>query len=148
MTVSIHADPTYDYPSYFGYDTENTETNYNFLFPKQCTWAEYKPLLQQALNAIVAFKPQVLVVAFGADTVDEDPDPSHIYGASLSVPSYREMGEMIGKLSPCDKIIVTQEGGYDLTKVPLIIDNLLTGIESGLDNNNNNVAAAPKDAFA
>lgn len=128
-TVSIHADPKWDYPSYCGHVEESTASNVNLIFGKKATWQEYSPLLQQAMQQIVQFGAEAIVLSFGADTVDGDPDPSKLYGCSLSVDSYYEMGKMIGSANI--KVVVTQEGGYYLDKVPHIVHNLLQGLYDG-----------------
>lgn len=133
LTVSIHADPIFDYPSYGGWENENTTTNLNYVFPCKATWKEYKPILKMALQKIEQFKPHVLLVAFGADTVEGDPDPSHHYGCALSVASYFDMGVKVGAV--CPKILVTQEGGYDLPKVPCIVEKFLLGLQAAHGSN-------------
>lgn len=99
------------------------------IFEKKATWEQYKPLLVDAMQKIVAFGAEAIVLSFGADTVDGDPDPSKLYGCCLSVDSYYEMGKTIGCANI--KVVITQEGGYYLDKVPHIVHNLLQGLYDG-----------------
>lgn len=130
MTISIHADPRADYPTFSGFEEENTAENKNIIFPPKATWAEYSVCLARALDQIRRFDPDVVVVPFGGDTYKEDGDASKLYGCALELDDYVKMGRMIGGLGK--KVVVTQEGGYCMEKMPQIVDNLLTGLSSGM----------------
>ena len=131
--MSIHADPRFEYPSYCGFEEENTEVIHNFIFEKKATWKQYRKQFDEALNIIRSFNPDVIVIPFGADTLNNDPDASNLYGCALEVNDYLEMGKMIGELGK--KVIITQEGGYDLARVPQVILNLLSSCLDSLGKN-------------
>lgn len=126
MSISIHADPKYEYPTFSGHECENTEYNYNIIFPKKATWNEYSICLNQAMDLIKKYDPDIVIVPFGGDTFYNDPDASKLYGCGLQLDDYIKMGQEINRLNK--KTIVTQEGGYYMEKMPDIVDNFLTGL--------------------
>ncbi len=128
LTISIHADPVADYPSFSGFKDEIGDygMNKNIIFPKQAKWAEYKRCLDRALFLIGEFNPDVIIIAFGGDTYTNDPDASKNYGCCLELEDYIEIGREIKKLKK--KCIVTSEGGYSIEQMPTITHNLLKGL--------------------
>ena len=128
LSVSIHADPKYEYPTFSGFLYENTNNHHNIIFAKKASWIEYKICLDRALTMINKFNPDVIIVPFGGDTYKDDKDASELYGCSLELDDYVKMGNEINKLKK--KVIVTQEGGYCMDMMPKIIDNLLEGLTS------------------
>jgi acetoin utilization deacetylase AcuC-like enzyme len=130
LTVSIHADPTYDYPSFIGFENETgpNNLNHNIIFPKKAKLCEYKKCLEKALGIISDFSCDVIVLAFGGDTYVEDSDASVNYGCSLEIVDYFAIGQKIKELGK--KIIVTSEGGYDMDEMPNITLSLLRGLSS------------------
>jgi acetoin utilization deacetylase AcuC-like enzyme len=112
FTVSIHADPVWKFPHYSGFSNETGQDtgegfNRNFPLQKDTTDGEYDAVLQQALAQILKFKPDFLVVPYGADTHISDP----IGGFRLSTEYFTQMGKRI-KLMSIPTMIV-QEGGYN-----------------------------------
>ncbi len=128
QTISIHADPKYDYPLYEGYSESNTETDINIIFPKHAQWAEYEVCLDQALKRIEDFNSDIIILAFGFDTYEKDTDASINYGCRLQLDDYTKMGQKLAQLGR--KIIISQEGGYCLEAGPQIVKNLLIGLNS------------------
>lgn len=128
LTVSIHADPVFEYPSFIGFENETglNDSNLNICLQSKTNWDSYKVALDKALDKVKTFNPDYLIIAFGADTYKNDPDPSPIGSFSLDLTDYNKMGEQIASLKL--PTIVTQEGGYDLDAVPTIVDNFLQGI--------------------
>jgi acetoin utilization deacetylase AcuC-like enzyme len=126
LSVSIHANPEFDFPIYEGYETENTDMNVNIIFPPKATYNDYKVVLNKALNKIKDFNADVIVVAFGFDTYKKDPDASKNYGCCLEINDYKQIGIEIKKLKK--KVCVIQEGGYYLEDGPSIVYNLLSGL--------------------
>ena len=69
LTVSLHADPKMDYPFYWGHADETGSGqgngfNLNLPMPRGTVWSDYKPTLQQALERVEAFDPELLIVPF------------------------------------------------------------------------------------
>lgn len=128
LTISIHMDPRYDYPSYSGFEEERgvgegLGANFNILMKPGCTWLDYQKHLVRAREVIDKHGSAYLVVAFGADTLEGDPDPSNIAGTKLQVSDYVTMGNMLRSWDM--PMLITQEGGYSQDKVPTVVRNLL-----------------------
>lgn len=131
FTVSIHADPAIEYPSFTGYTAEIGEEegagyNMNIIGKTSCDIGEYRTYLQTAVNAIRERDCKALVVAFGGDTFKDDPDKCPLGGFGLKVEDYREVGNVIGRLGL--PTVVTQEGGYAIDSIGPIVYNFLSGI--------------------
>ncbi len=126
LTVSIHADPKFEYPSYSGFESEKGINNINFPLSQGTTWNQYQNTLDKALAKIKEYNPEYLLIAFGGDTLEEDPDVSVLGGFRLEIKDYYQMGVMISSLKK--KMIVAQEGGYQMEKMPYVLENFLEGI--------------------
>jgi len=128
--ISIHADPRYEYPSFSGFEEETLGSNMNIIFPKKARWSDYEKCLKKALEHINKLSIDIIIIAFGADTYIKDPDPSILYGCCLEIEDYKKMGQLIANENTDKKFIVTQEGGYSINDVPLIVEALLEGLNS------------------
>jgi acetoin utilization deacetylase AcuC-like enzyme len=128
LTVSIHADPNYDYPNFSGFTNETGKhnMNHNIIFPKKATWVMYKKCLEQSIELINKFGPDILLLDFGFDTFELDTDASELYGCGLKIDDYYEMGKLLKTVGK--KIIISQQGGYSMDHGPVIILNLLKGL--------------------
>jgi acetoin utilization deacetylase AcuC-like enzyme len=104
--ASIHADPTMDYPYYWGHADESKGNILNLPLPRGTDWAAYEPALVQALNWLGRFDPQLLVVSFGADTFVGDPI-SHF---TIKTTDYTPMARRIAALGL--PTLIVMEGGY------------------------------------
>jgi len=112
LTVSIHADPRYKFPSYSGFTNEKGEAEgegYNFNFPlgKNTNNSTYQGTLLRALKVIKKYNPTYLVIALGLDTFVEDP----IGFFSLTTEYYEKMSSTIKQLNI--PTVIIQEGGYN-----------------------------------
>jgi len=113
LTVSLHADPSTDYPFYWGHVDEigtgaGHGTNLNLPMERGTDWKAYRSELERAVKTVIDFSPDILVVPFGADTFHGDPI-SHF---KLETSDYAKMSEIIAAIDlPC--LIVT-EGGYNI----------------------------------
>lgn len=152
LTASLHMDPTYDYPYFSGYIQHSSKRignpfspdavnmyNHSIPLPPGCTWSEYQKVLNSMLQEIDLFfrdfmlssdstHPSYLIIPFGADTVEGDPDASPLGGMKLQISDYYEMGLLIRKKFPQQTIIVTQEGGYKMEVVGKIVQQFLKGL--------------------
>jgi acetoin utilization deacetylase AcuC-like enzyme len=130
LAISLHMNPAYDYPHYRGFDFENNKHVTNILLPPKCNFTVYKEKLHLALNIMHVFKPNYLIIAFGADTYAKDPEV--VAKCLLSLEHYEEIGNLISQC--CNelkcKILITQEGGYHLDDIGLIVNNFLSGINN------------------
>ena len=116
LTVSIHADPRYKFPSYSGFTNEKGEDegkgyNWNFPLGKNTSNNAYQRTLTHALKVIKKYKPAYLVIALGLDTFVEDP----IGFFSLTTEYYEKMSATIHQLGL--PTVIVQEGGYNTEKL-------------------------------
>lgn len=123
LTVSLHIDPEFDYPSFSGFSHQKGQGagqyyHMNLPMPPGTKLDRYLHSLREALERIESFEPNALIIEFGGDTYEKDPDPSPKGGFKLQIQDYYTIGVQIAKSVPCD-ILVTQEGGYseDIGKI-------------------------------
>ncbi len=126
--VSLHADPSTDYPFYWGHADETGSgpgagATLNLPLPQGTDWNAYRPSLARALDAVAAFKPDLLVVPFGADTYEKDPI-SHF---RLRTEDYPLMGRDIAELGL--PMVVTMEGGYAIEALGANVAGFLNGLD-------------------
>ncbi|XWV26207.1 acetoin utilization deacetylase [Tupanvirus soda lake] len=128
LTISIHGDPASNYPFYVGYIDEIGEGygeayNYNYPLPKGSDINAYINKLTDALEIISVFDTDILVIAFGGDTYNNDPQG----GFCLNLDDYKTIGSFIRK-SVNKPIIITQEGGYYLDDIDKIVSNFVESL--------------------
>lgn len=136
LVVSIHCDPAYEYPFHSGYADETgvqasaLGTTLHIPLPPHTYWEGYKNALIHAMQYISdKFEPDALVVSLGLDTYDGDQVAVRRAGFHLKEDDYKEMGRIIGTLSPKRiPIVVVQEGGYLMTVVGQAASDVVTGI--------------------
>jgi acetoin utilization deacetylase AcuC-like enzyme len=127
QTISIHADPTYDYPAYSSFEEDNTETNINIIFEKKSNIYKYISYLSKAIDKIQEHKPEVLLIALGIDTLNTDPDASKLYGCGLEPKDFAVISSLIKNNLPKIPIIISQEGGYDLDNISDSVEYFING---------------------
>lgn len=111
MTISIHADPAYCYPHYWGYDHERGEAdgygyNLNIPIPEFTNDKAYMRYLEKALIAIESFNPDVIVIALGLDASEQDP----FAVLKISTQGFEEIALKIKEVNK--PTVIVQEGGY------------------------------------
>jgi len=116
LYVSLHADPSQDYPYYWGFADETGAgrglgTNLNLPLPLGCRDAEYLAALDRGLETVAAFRPASLVVSLGADAVAGD----LIGKFDLSLAAWAEAAQRVENLGL--PTVIVQEGGYDLASL-------------------------------
>jgi acetoin utilization deacetylase AcuC-like enzyme len=112
LTVSLHADPCYDYPYFVGYADELGEgegegNNLNVPLPLHTTGEWYLQALNLVLDRIHLFEPWALVIAAGVDTYGGD----SISKFSLTTGDYPIIAQRIKSLKV--PTVIVQEGGYN-----------------------------------
>ncbi|REG81993.1 histone deacetylase family protein [Marinomonas pollencensis] len=120
MTVSIHADPAYCYPHYWGYEHERGAGegygfNRNYPIAAGTTDKEYMEVLEQALEQISSYAPDAIVLSLGLDASEQD--PFAVLGITTS--GFEEIGRRVRRLNL--PTVIVQEGGYIS---PILGDNL------------------------
>jgi acetoin utilization deacetylase AcuC-like enzyme len=111
FTISIHADPDFEYPHYWGYANEigtgaGLGSHKNFPLEEGTDDARYLEVLEEALELIRRFEPQYLVVSAGMDIYAGDP----LGTIKVSTEGIGEIGKRIDSLNL--PTIVVMEGGY------------------------------------
>lgn len=112
LTISIHADPSFEYPYYAGYATEIGEGegigfHRNFPLPAGTDDAAYLQALDKALEQIMVYVPSSLVISLGMDTYESDPLGSF----KITREGIGKIGLRIAGLKLPTAIIM--EGGYN-----------------------------------
>ena len=129
LYASLHADPSYAYPHFTGFADERGHgagegANFNLPLPSGTEWNAYADALVQALAALHAFGPDVLVVSLGLDTFERDP----ISDFRLKSTDYLRLGGAIAKLRKPTLFVF--EGGYDLESIAENTVNVLEGFSA------------------
>jgi acetoin utilization deacetylase AcuC-like enzyme len=130
LTVSIHGHPNFAYPYFSGFADERGAgdglgANLNLPLPEDVDGPRYRRALERALERILRFRAEVVVVALGLDTARHDPTGSW----GLSAADLQENGFMIGRLG-CP-VLVVQEGGYRVRSLGTNARRFLTGLWLG-----------------
>ena len=125
--ASIHADPSTDYPFFWGHAVEagagdGAGTTLNLPLPRGTAWAEYQPALERALEWVAAFDAELLVVSYGADTYAGDPI-SHF---RLDTGDYAPMAKRIASLGL--PTLIVMEGGYAVDALGANVAEFLSGL--------------------
>ncbi|WP_373084551.1 histone deacetylase family protein [Sneathiella sp.] len=128
FTVSLHCDPSDFYPFFSGYDHERgcghgDGFNLNLPVPKGSRDATYLARLDQALEALRAYAPDVLFVALGLDAFEGDP----FAGLSVSTIGFGEIAAKIANLGM--PTVLIQEGGYNQNELGANITSFISGFE-------------------
>jgi acetoin utilization deacetylase AcuC-like enzyme len=121
--ASIHADPTTDYPFYWGHADESSGNILNLPLQRGTDWSNYQPALLQAVDWIEKSQPELLIVSYGADTHEADPI-SHF---KLKTSDYAPMARRIASLDL--PTLVLMEGGYAVDALGANVAEFLGGLE-------------------
>ena len=129
LFVSIHADPRYEYPYYWGFADEYGQGsgygfNHNLPLPPNTAGPAYLSALTKALTHVRAFVPDTLLVSLGVDSGQGDPTGTFL----LETPDFAEIGRQVGQLNLPTAVI--QEGGYRLDTLGQHVTAFLTGVNS------------------
>jgi acetoin utilization deacetylase AcuC-like enzyme len=111
LTISLHADPNFEYPHFWGYAGETgtgagSGFHKNFPLEKGTDNARYLSALEEALHLIRTYEPQSLVVSAGMDIYAEDP----LGTIKVTTEGIAEIGKRIASLGL--PTVVVMEGGY------------------------------------
>ena len=112
LTISIHADPNFEYPHYSGFANETGAGaglgyHRNFPLEKGTDEARYLLTLKEALTLIQNFEPEYLVVSAGMDIYADDP----LGTIKVTTEGIREIGQRISSLGL--PTVIVMEGGYN-----------------------------------
>jgi acetoin utilization deacetylase AcuC-like enzyme len=126
--LSLHGDPSLEYPYFLGYEDEMGEGegegfNQNYPLPWGTNWLTYREVLQDAIQQIKTYSPDVLVVSLGVDTFEKDP----ISKFQLTMEDYPKIGEAIAEVNR--PTLFVMEGGYAVDEIGINAVNVLLGFE-------------------
>lgn len=117
LYVSLHADPSFEYPYYAGYSTETggpeaPGANLNLPLPRGTNGDKYLAVLEEGLAVIRSFAPAYLVVSAGFDTHHADPFSTF----DVTTKDFTRIALQIQALEM--PTLLVQEGGYNLDTLP------------------------------
>jgi acetoin utilization deacetylase AcuC-like enzyme len=112
LTISIHADPNFEYPHFAGYADERGTGkglgfHHNFPLPAGTDDAAYLSTLEHALELIHNFEPACLVVSAGMDIYADDP----LGKIRVTTDGIIEIGKRISAAG--FPTVIVMEGGYN-----------------------------------
>lgn len=127
LTLSIHADPSYEYPYFNGFASETGAGvgkgyHHNFTLARGTKSAAYFDAAQRALQMVSHFQPQFLLVSAGFDTYQSDP----LGTFKLDTPAYNKIGNLIAGCGLPVQVVL--EGGYDIVNLGNNFVALLEGL--------------------
>lgn len=116
LTVSIHGDPSREYPFFTGFPEEVGQGpgrgyNLNIVVPAGADGTRYRPALRRALARIARHKPDALVLSLGLDTAKGDPTGNF----RLTPEDFYENARLVRALGV--PTLVVQEGGYNVRTI-------------------------------
>ena len=128
LTISLHADPSEEYPYYAGYADEvgageGTGFHRNFPLPAGTEDAEYLRTLDQALELLQRFAPSHLIVSLGLDIHENDP----LGQFKITSDGILSIGKRISSLRLPTAIIM--EGGYNTADLGANVASFLSAFE-------------------
>jgi acetoin utilization deacetylase AcuC-like enzyme len=128
LFVSLHADPSIDYPYLLGHAEETGRGagegfNLNYPMPWGTDWAAYSNALDAAVRCVGTFGADAIVVSLGVDTFEGDP----ISRFRLKSEDYPRIGAAIGRLGL--PTLFVMEGGYAVDEIGVNAVGVLTGFE-------------------
>ncbi|MDP2698933.1 histone deacetylase family protein [Thalassospira sp.] len=111
LTVSIHADPKDHFPFFLGFADETGRldgqgANLNIPLPGGTDFGGWSQAFARAMQKILGFQADALVVALGVDAHEAEP----ICDFKLVTDDFNRIGQMIGRLGL--KTLFVMEGGY------------------------------------
>jgi acetoin utilization deacetylase AcuC-like enzyme len=112
LTISLHADPNFEYPYYAGYADETGTGaglgfHRNFPLEKGADNTRYLSVLEEALQLIRDFEPKYVVVSAGMDIYTDDP----LGKIGVTTEGIGEIGKRISTLNL--PTVIVMEGGYN-----------------------------------
>ena len=112
LTISIHADPNFEYPHFAGYAHETGAGaglgfHRNFPLEKGTDDTRYFSALDEALDLIRSFSPAYLVISAGMDIYADDP----LGTIKVTTEGIGEIGKRISVLDL--PTVAVMEGGYN-----------------------------------
>ena len=119
LTCSLHADPDVEYPYYWGGREEvgvgaGIGYNRNWPLAPRANDEEYLAALDEALDSVRGFAPEVLVISAGFDLMAGDPSAPD-GGLAVTSNGLKEIARRLAALAM--PTVIVQEGGYQLERL-------------------------------
>ncbi len=126
FTASIHGDPDYEYPYFWGYADEigkgqAERTNHNEPLPKNTQLDQYSAAVERIIDKVRGFNADYLIISAGFDTHKDDP----IGGFNLRTEDYTAIGKQFQSLGL--PTLICQEGGYNIDVLGESVRHFLLG---------------------
>ncbi|TIW02573.1 MAG: histone deacetylase family protein, partial [Mesorhizobium sp.] len=127
LTISLHTDPSVDYPYFSGYADEigaEAGEGFNLNLPLRpgTDWSGYREALTAALERLRDYSPDYVVVALGVDTYAKDPAGR----LALELDDFNRIGEAVASLGHPHMFVL--EGGYCLEAIgPCVLNVVAPG---------------------
>jgi acetoin utilization deacetylase AcuC-like enzyme len=119
--ASIHADPSADYPYFWGSSEESGGNILNLPLPRGTAFDAYNDALGRACEWLAEGAPELVVVSFGADTFEGDPI-SHF---AIRTDDYARLAARVAALGAPTLILL--EGGYAVDALGANVAGFLSG---------------------
>lgn len=131
LFCSIHADPLYAYPYYWGYADEYGDGagkgyNYNFPLTRSADETAYMTTLEEAINRIRFYVPDILIISLGVDIIKGDSSG----GFQIETETLYHIGKAIAAMRL--PLVVVQEGGYNLETLGQNVVTFFNGLLAGM----------------
>lgn len=129
LYVSIHADPSTDFPYFLGFADESGDADgrgytKNLPLPQGSDAAAWFGAFAEAAAAISAYRPDALVVSLGVDTAAGDP----LAHFSLDTADFRRLGQQLAAFGLPTAIVF--EGGYRIDRLGGDVAAVLEGFDA------------------
>ena len=127
FTASIHGNPEFEYPYFWGYAEETGKgqavgTNHNEPLPAGTKREKFAEAVGRILEKIRGFDPAFLIISAGFDTHETDP----IGSFKLKTEDYVSIGQQFRSLGL--PTLICQEGGYNVEVLGECVKNFLLGM--------------------
>ena len=118
---SIHADPSTDYPFFWGHADESEGNILDLPLPRGTDWSSYAPALTKAIDWLERAAPDLLIVSYGADTHEADP----ISYFNLKTSDYAPIARRIASMDL--PTLIVMEAGYAIEALGANVAEFLSG---------------------
>ena len=127
LFCSIHADPFYEYPYFWGYADEYGDGagkgyNYNFPLPRHTDETRYLATLEETLNRIRFYVPDILIISLGTDIVQDEPSG----GFQFETETLSLIGKAIATTGL--PMVIVQESGNNLDTLGQSVVTFFNGL--------------------
>lgn len=130
LFVSLHGDPHDEFPFFLGYADEvgrgaGEGFNINYPLASGTNYAQWARTLDDALDRIMAYGPEMLIVSLGLDTFEGDP----ISSFKLKSADFIDCGRRLRSADLPTTFLL--EGGYAVAEIGVNAVNVLSGFDVG-----------------